>query len=77
MKDLLGSIDRIEGDLAVIIFDQGGEFIIHTDYLPKGWHEGSIVKIGITLDKAEEKKRLEEVKGLQDRLLKRTKEKNK
>ncbi|HDS09013.1 MAG TPA: DUF3006 domain-containing protein [Firmicutes bacterium] len=75
MKELTGSIDRIEGELAVIILDKGGELIIPKDSLPTGNHEGSVVKIKISLDPEEEKKRLEEVKNLQERLVKRTQEK--
>ena len=77
MKEILGSIDRIEGELAVIIFDQGGEFITHISNLPKGYHEGSVVRIQIELDEAEEKKRLDEVQKLQEKLLNRTQEKEK
>lgn len=77
MSDITGSIDRIEGALAVILLDQGGEFIIHKDSLPSGWHEGSVVRIQLELDEAEEKKRLAEVKELQEKLIKRTEEKNK
>lgn len=77
MDRLIGTIDRIEGELAVILFDQGGEFVIHTDYLPEGWHEGAVVNIKLELDDKEEKRRLDEVAKLQEKLIKRTQEKEK
>lgn len=60
MDNLVYVIDRIEGDIAVLVCDSGEKAEVPLSGLPAGAHEGSCLRPcehGFALDEGEEAKR--------------------
>ncbi len=68
-----GVVDRIEGDLAVVETEWREVVNIPLRYLPEGIREGNVLDIIFRINPEKEKKRREEIKKLQEELLKRGK----
>lgn len=69
MKTLRGFVDRIEGDLAVVLIgDTGREVAWPVSELPDGAGEGSVLAIEVRLDAEGTQAALEDVGSLIDRL---------
>jgi len=69
-----GVIDRIEGDQAVIVLEDGQRLLWPTGGLPEGAAEGAAVVLTLALaTDAETQRRREQVAALQERLLGRDK----
>ncbi len=60
-------IDRFEGDWSVIKFGDK-TFNLPKELLPAGTREGDIIKISVTVDRDETKKRQEKIQTLLDEL---------
>ena len=67
---IIATIDRFEGDKAVIKTDDGQEIIWPIDKLPDGANEGQIVKLFVGASKNEEKKREKIAKTILNNILK-------
>ena len=69
MRTLRGFVDRIEGDLAVVLLgDAGREIVLPVSELPDGVGEGSVLAIEIRLDAERTEAAREDVSSLIDRL---------
>ncbi len=66
-----GVVDRIEGDLAVVETEWREVVNIPLKYLPEGTREGNVLDIIFRINPEREKERREEIKKLQEELLKR------
>jgi hypothetical protein len=75
-------VDRIEGDIAVLVGDDNKSFDVPRRQLPKGTREGSVFRLTKTikgqpdwtmaeLDEVERKRRLKEMKETVERLRKK------
>jgi hypothetical protein len=66
-------IDRIEGELAVVLMGENGEFKLNLPLaqLPAGCHEGDILKISIERDPAATEQGKEQVSGRIEKLKKK------
>lgn len=78
----LFSVDRLEGQRAVVVADNGGTHEVARSRLPRGSREGSVLRIPLgddavplwdeaRLDEAETKRRRSEGQGRLDELRKR------
>jgi hypothetical protein len=69
-----GVIDRIEGEQAVIVLEDGQRLLWPADGLPDGAAEGAVVVLTLALaTNAEAQRRREQVAALQEELLGRDK----
>jgi hypothetical protein len=66
-------IDRIEGDLAVVLMGEKGEFKfnIPLSFLPDGCKEGDVLKISIERDLTATQETKQRVSSLMDKLKKK------
>ena len=66
-------IDRVEGELAVLLLGDKGEFRLNFPHslLPAGCREGDILNISIERDMAATKQTKERVSGLMEKLKKK------
>ncbi|OPY52077.1 MAG: hypothetical protein A4E49_02026 [Methanosaeta sp. PtaU1.Bin112] len=66
-------IDRIEGDLAVVLLGERGEFKfnIRLSYLPEGSKEGDVLKISIERDLTATQETKQRVSSLMGKLKKK------
>jgi hypothetical protein len=66
-------IDRIEGDLAVVLLGQRGEFKfnIPLSFLPEGSKEGDALKISIERDLTATQETKQRVSGLMNKIKKK------
>ena len=71
-----GVLDRVEEELAVIVLDRGGEIIIPLEQLPEGSKENTVFDIDFRINLEEEKKRLDEIKRIQEKINKRSQGEN-
>ncbi len=75
MKDnqtyLKGTIDRFEGKLAVIKFEEGQEFHWPIKNLPEEAKEGTAVRLILTTSLSDQEEREETAKALLNEILKR------
>ncbi len=60
-------IDRIEDNVAVLEIDHT-ELVLPLRILPKGSKEGNILNINISINSSDEKKQIEKIKKLQQKL---------
>ncbi len=68
---MLYSVDRLEGNIAVLVDDEGNSLSLPLAALPKGTRAGAILRRvgeGLTLAPAEEEERRRRVLELQRRL---------
>ena len=67
-------IDRVEGELAVLLLGDKGEFRLNfpLSLLPEGVKEGDIMSISIERDLAATEQTKERVSGLMDKLKKKS-----
>lgn len=69
MKDiqpivLRGTVDRYEGDYAIIVLDEGGEVLWPKARLAEGARPGAIVVLAMAADRRETARREQEVRHL-------------
>jgi hypothetical protein len=70
LTDQRGVIDRIEGEQAVIVLEDGQRLLWPADGLPNGAAEGAAVVLMLALaTDAETQRRREQVAALQEQLL--------
>ena len=67
-------VDAIEEGTYVVLFDEGLKLHLDRKYMPKGTTEGSVLKVTFELDPEEEERRVGEIRAMQERLLRRTRE---
>jgi hypothetical protein len=65
-----GHVDRIEGDVAVILLDDLDEIYLPLKGLPAGIKEGDALRLEVTIDRDATEKLRGEIAGIQDRLRK-------
>lgn len=63
-----GVIDRMEGDYAVIVLDDGQQLLWAKDQLPSQVKEGVVVTLSLRIDWEETTKRLSRISGVLDAL---------
>ena len=63
-----GTIDRIEGELAVIVLDTGGEVLWPKDLLAEGARPGVVVIVAMVTDEMRTAEREREVRDLLDEI---------
>ncbi len=63
------TVDRVEGDLAVLELPGGGDLVIPTRLLPAGCGDGAVLDVEIERNVAEERRRRDDAADLQARLL--------
>ncbi|MBN1434084.1 DUF3006 family protein [Candidatus Fermentibacterales bacterium] len=66
-----GTVDRIEGETAVILLDGGGRLLLPLALLTEGAAEGSVLRIEIAVDAEESAARLDRIRDLRRELLER------
>lgn len=59
-------IDRFEGDLAVLEYEQGKTFNLPRCLLPPEAKEGAVVRITVAIDAEESARRKKKIAGLMD-----------
>lgn len=65
---LRGVVDRIEGDVAVVVMSDGNQLLVKCHHLPEAANEGSVLDVYFALnDKAAEEQR-QKVQDLQQQL---------
>jgi hypothetical protein len=66
-------IDRIEGELAVVLMGEKGELRLNIPlpFLPAGCHEGDVLKISIERDSEATEKAKDQVSSLMEKLKKK------
>ncbi|MFZ2473365.1 MAG: DUF3006 domain-containing protein [Methanothrix sp.] len=66
-------IDRVEGNLAVILIGESGEFKINIplQFLPDGCKEGDVLKISIERDLTATQETKQRVSGLMNKMKKK------
>lgn len=67
------TIDRFEGDLAVLQFEDGSEALWPASKLPAGSKEGNVLMISLSPDAAAEKELRDSISDIQKRLKDRKK----
>lgn len=70
-------IDEVEDGLNVVLFDDGEKLHLESKMLPAGVGEGTVLKVTFEIDDAEREKRESEISDIQERLLKRTRDRKK
>lgn len=68
-------VDEVEENICVLLFDDGRKIHLPKSMLPKGTKEGTVLSMTFEIDEAEQKRRVAEITSIQERLLKRTREK--
>lgn len=63
-----GVIDRLEGDYAIIVLDDGQRLLWAKDQLPSQAKEGVVVTLSLEINWEETSKRLSRVSGMLDEL---------
>ena len=63
------SLDRIEGDMAVLLNENDEELVLNKKMLPKEAHEGDVVVLTISTLEAETKRREQKAKDLLNEIL--------
>ena len=66
-----GSLDRMEGDVAVIILDDGRRILLPIGVLPPEAAEGDVIDISIRIDREESASRLSRLESIREELLRR------
>lgn len=65
------TVDRVEGELAVLELPAGGDLVIPVNLLPAGLGDGAVLDFTVERDLAEERRRRDDIADLQARLLAR------
>jgi hypothetical protein len=65
---LRGTIDRIEGDVVVLMLSDGNQLLVKRHHLPEQVREGSVLDVTFTLNEEEEAEQRRKVEDLQQRL---------
>jgi hypothetical protein len=63
------SLDRIEGDMAVLLTENDEELVLNRKMLPKEAHEGEVMVLTIATAEAETKRREQRAKDLLNEIL--------
>ena len=72
MKKLFCSIDRFEGDIAVIELGRGMILDIDRSFLPDDARENEVFEVRFIRDDAEKDRRIKKIRALQQKLLKKS-----
>lgn len=67
--ETVATLDRIEGELAVLIPEGGGRLLVPAALLPETARDGTVLRITVSCDREETRARLERVEALRRRLL--------
>lgn len=67
-----GVVDTVEGGVARVECEWREMVYIPLEHLPKGTREGSVLDIIFRLNPGKEKEKIDEIKKLQDELLRRS-----
>ena len=70
-------VDEVEEDTFVLLIDDGPKIHLERNFLPEGTREGTVLRLTLEIDEEERGKREQEIGDLQERLLKRTRDRNK
>ncbi len=70
MELLSATIDRLEGDIAVLRLADGQELEVNLNYLPAGFHEGAVVDLHFTDSEGSEEHRQRQARQLLNQILK-------
>jgi hypothetical protein len=65
------ALDRIEGELAVLLRDSGGRLLIPAGLLPSSAREGTVLRLRLICDSEETERRLSRMRNLRRDLLER------
>lgn len=71
-KPIYVVVDGIEEGIARIVFDDRTTMLVDAAELPRGAKESSVLRVRFEIDEAERKRRVGEVQNIQQRLLERT-----
>lgn len=74
---LYAAVEEVEAGQASLAFDDGTRMVIPASLLPQGAKPSSVLRVRFELDEEEKKRRIEEVKELQRRLIERSRGKKK
>jgi hypothetical protein len=70
------SLDRVEGNLAVVMTAEGHQWLLPVGYLPEGAVGGNVLRVILSVDEEETEKLAGRIRDLQQRLLDRTRERD-
>ena len=71
-KNFIGTLDRIEGNIAVILVGESGDTVeLSRELLPEGYKEGDIILFKLTVKDKKTKDEKEKVAGLIKKLSQR------
>lgn len=73
---MLVSLDRIEGEIAVLITEKGHMWLFPAEYLPDHSREGDVFNVILEKNREETELLAGRIRNLQQRLLERTRERN-
>ena len=76
-EKMLVSLDRIEEGIAVLLLREGHIWLMPDIYLPEGSREGDVFEVTLKKNPEETGKLAGSIHNLQQRLLDRTRERNK
>jgi hypothetical protein len=68
------TVDRIEGDIAVLLSREAHRWLLPAELLPDGAREGDVLTVSLRRDPEGTRRRLDGIRRLQRRLLDRTEE---
>jgi len=74
---MLVSLDRVEEGIAVLLLREGHIWLLPDKYLPEGSREGDVFDVILTKNSEETEKLAGSIHNLQQRLLDRTRERDK
>jgi hypothetical protein len=73
---LRGVVDRIEGDVVVVILSDGNQLLVKRHHLPEHVTEGSVLDVNFTLNEDAAQDQRRKVEDLQQRLSERGRKEN-
>lgn len=65
---LRGVVDRIEGDVVVVVLSDGNQLLVKRHHLPEHVQEGSVLDLNFTLNEEAAAEQRRKVEDLQQRL---------
>ncbi len=65
---LRGVVDRIEGDVAVVVMSDGNQLLVKQYHLPEDVAEGSVLDVSFSLNAEAEEEQRRKVQDLQQQL---------
>ena len=71
---LLVSVDRVEGDIAVLLSREAHRWLLPREMLPEGTAEGDVLRVILEPEPEETERRRSRIRDLQQRLLDQSEE---